>query len=276
MGKPAFSLSGDYVVVVYLAILIAISLAFVALFARRMLLGRVLQQKLALVSTALWGEAGARRIDLERFDEAQILPSLRLQNRKRSRYIKRTLDIVLSLTLLFIMLPLLILVAVLIKLETPGPVFYRQERVGLNGERFKVIKFRSMVNNAEREGARWASKNDVRVTRLGRILRRTRIDEIPQAINVLSGRMSFVGPRPERPEFVSMLAEEIPHYLDRHSVKPGITGWAQVEYSYGASVDDARAKLTYDLYYIQNFSFVLDLVILLKTVRVTLLGVGSR
>jgi len=152
----------------------------------------------------------------------------------------------------------------------------RERRAGLHGKPFEVIKFRSMVSDAEKDGARWAAKNDNRVTKLGKFLRKTRIDEIPQAINVLRGEMSFVGPRPERPEFIEVLEKEIPHYNDRHAVKPGITGWAQVEYAYGASVDDARMKLMYDLYYIKNFSIALDCIIVLKTVRVTIFGIGSR
>jgi len=236
----------------------------------------ILQGKWALVTTALWGDKVSRRIDLDRFDGEHIEFPLALKNRRRGRFPKKLMDITLSLFILLLLSPLLICVALLIKLETPGPVFYRQVRMGIHGKHIKIYKFRSMMQNAEKNGAQWAQKNDARVTRLGKLLRLTRIDEIPQTINVLKGEMSFVGPRPERPEFVEMLAEEIPHYHDRHTVKPGITGWAQVEYAYGASVDDARAKLTYDLYYIKNYSIALDLVILLKTIRVTLFGIGSR
>jgi len=235
-----------------------------------------LGQRIETAAAALWGPQNHRRVDLNAFDINEIEPALMWKNRKRGRIPKRLMDIVLSIGLLFVLFPLLIVVGIVIKLESRGPVFYRQERVGLNGRRFKVIKFRSMVSDAEKQGAIWASKNDSRVTRVGTFIRKTRIDEIPQAINVLLGEMSFVGPRPERPEFVDLLEKEIPFYQDRHTVKPGITGWAQVEFEYGASVEDARIKHTYDLYYIKNFSVIFDLVILLKTVRVTLFGIGSR
>lgn len=233
-------------------------------------------RRLETAAAALWGPEVNRRIDLNDFDRTQIEPALTYKNRKRGRIPKRVTDIMLSAALIVGLSPLLVVVAILIKLDSPGPVFYRQERVGLYGRRFKVIKFRSMVTDAERAGAIWAQKNDTRVTRMGKFIRKTRIDEIPQALNVLAGEMSFVGPRPERPEFVALLEEKVPFYQDRHSVKPGITGWAQVEFEYGASVEDARTKHTYDLYYIKNFSLILDFIILLKTVRVTLFGLGSR
>ena len=239
-------------------------------------IGYTLKQKLSLVWKALWGGPAARQIDLEEFQFSEIETSLTRKNRKRGRYPKRLLDIAASLIMLLVLAPMLLLVAIAVKIDSPGPVFYRQRRVGINGKIFEVIKFRSMVSDAEKNGARWADKNDSRITKLGRLLRNTRIDEIPQAINVLRGEMSFVGPRPERPAFIEVLEKEIPHYNDRHVVKPGITGWAQVEYEYGASVDDARKKLTYDLFYIKNFSIAFDFIILMKTVRVTLFGIGSR
>ncbi len=239
-------------------------------------LRRTLKAKLVLVHEALWGAEEARQIDLDGFDPQQIVPALRRRHRKRGRFPKRAMDILISAALLAFLGPFLLLVAIAIKLDSPGPVFYKQRRTGMNGRVFDVIKFRSMVTDAEKNGAQFASKNDSRVTALGRILRKTRIDEIPQAINVLRGEMSFVGPRPERPEMIETLERHIPHYHDRHAIKPGITGWAQVEYEYGASVEDAREKLKYDLYYIKNFSIVFDLIILLKTVRVTLFGIGAR
>lgn len=239
-------------------------------------ISRTFNAKISLISTALWGDPQSRIVDLDVFEQDHIQNALRRRYRKRGRIPKRFLDIFLSLILLLFLAPLLIAVAIIIKLDSPGTIFYQQKRVGLNGKVFSVIKFRTMVSDAEKDGARWASKNDDRITRLGRFLRRSRIDEIPQAFNVLSGSMSFVGPRPERPEFIVELEKHIPHYNDRHAVKPGITGWAQVEYTYGASIDDAREKLKYDLYYIKNFSLALDFIILLKTVRVTLFGIGSR
>lgn len=190
--------------------------------------------------------------------------------------IKRASDIFFSLLLLVLFMPVLIVTALLVKLESPGPVFYLQTRVGKDGKPFKLYKFRSMRSDAEKDGAVWARKNDDRVTRVGRIIRKIRIDEIPQAINVLRGEMSFVGPRPERPEFVEMLSKEIDLYEERHRVKPGITGWAQVRYPYGASVEDAREKLKYDLFYMKNYSAVFDISIILQTVRVMLFALGGR
>lgn len=191
-------------------------------------------------------------------------------------FLKRLFDVTTSTLLLLITLPVLICTAVAIKLTSPGPVFYRQERVGQGGRHFMVLKFRSMRADAERNGPQWARANDDRVTPVGRLIRTARIDEIPQIFNVLTGDMSFVGPRPERPVFVEQLATEIPFYLERHRVKPGITGWAQINYPYGASVEDARHKLQYDLYYIKNYSIFLDLLVLVQTLRVVLWPEGAR
>lgn len=171
-------------------------------------------------------------------------------------------------------LPLALVTAVLIKLESPGPVLYKQERVGKNGRVFTVLKFRSMRNDAEKAGPVWASKDDDRTTRVGKIIRKLRIDEIPQFWNIIRGEMDFVGPRPERPHFVSQLAEEIPYYQQRHLIAPGLTGWAQIKYPYGASIEDARQKLQYDLYYIKNQSLVLDAIILFETVKIIMFGRG--
>jgi sugar transferase (PEP-CTERM system associated) len=198
------------------------------------------------------------------------------QNRWRA-FVKRTFDLVVSAILLLLAVPLIALASLLIALEGGGPVIYRQDRVGFRGRSFTVLKLRSMAHDAEKDGkATWAVQNDARVTRVGRWIRRTRIDELPQLLNVLKGEMSFVGPRPERPEFVAMLTDQIPYYAVRHSVKPGLTGWAQVRYSYGATVEQSVRKLEYDLYYVKNHTLLLDLVILLETVRVVLLGEGAR
>jgi sugar transferase (PEP-CTERM system associated) len=192
-------------------------------------------------------------------------------------FVKRVFDIVASTGLLVAAAPVMALAASMIALESGGPIIYRQERVGRGGRTFTVLKFRSMSRDAEKDGkATWAVANDARVTRVGRLLRRTRIDELPQLINVMKGEMSFVGPRPERPEFVAMLTEQIPFYAVRNSVKPGLTGWAQVRYSYGATIEQSVKKLEYDLYYVKNHTLLLDLVILLETVRVVLLGEGAR
>ncbi len=191
--------------------------------------------------------------------------------------VKRVFDIVSALILLVLTLPLMLVTALLVKLESPGPVFYSQERVGLNGRVFKVVKFRSMRNDAEKDGVpRWATAGDSRVTRIGRILRKVRIDELPQLFCVLKGDMSMVGPRPERPYFVDQLVQDIPFYAVRHSVKPGVTGWAQVSYHYGASKEDTVEKLQYDLYYVKNHSLFLDVVVLFETIGVVLTGSGAH
>lgn len=182
-----------------------------------------------------------------------------------SRRLKRVLDVIFSGLLLIISFPLMLICIGLIKLTSPGPALYSQTRVGLQGKHFTIFKLRTMRENAEAEGARWAQTNDPRITFIGRILRNTRLDEIPQCWNVLRGEMSFVGPRPERPEFTEELAKQIPYYELRHLVKPGITGWAQVIFPYGASVDDSLKKLQYELFYIKNQSFILDLNIILRT-----------
>jgi sugar transferase (PEP-CTERM system associated) len=193
-----------------------------------------------------------------------------------TRMVKRTMDVGLALIGLALSLPVMALVAVAIKLDSKGPVLFRQKRVGERGRVFVLNKFRSMSVDAERHGPVWATTHDPRVTRVGRWLRQTRLDELPQFWNVMVGDMSFVGPRPERPEFVGMLQREIPFYMGRHSVKPGITGWAQVRHRYAASVEDSMEKLQYDLYYIKNLSPLLDLVILLSTLQVVLFARGSR
>ena len=191
--------------------------------------------------------------------------------------VKRIFDIVVALTLLVATLPIMLVAALIIALESGRPIVYRQERVGLRGKTFEVLKFRSMRQDAEKDGKpAWAVVGDSRVTAFGRFMRRSRIDELPQLINVLRGEMSFVGPRPERPVFVEMLTEQIPFYAVRHSVKPGITGWAQVRYSYGANVEQSTRKLEYDLYYVKNHSLFLDILILLETARVVLFGEGAR
>jgi sugar transferase (PEP-CTERM system associated) len=191
---------------------------------------------------------------------------------------KRLFDITVSLAILICTSPFFILAALAVYLESGGngPIFYYQTRVGMNWQLFKVIKFRSMSVDAEKNGAQWASKNDSRVTRVGGFIRKCRIDELPQIFNVLKGDMSFVGPRPERPEFVEKFTETIPFYVERHRVKPGITGWAQLCYPYGASEDDAVEKLKYDLYYVKNYSLFLDLLIILQTTEVVLWGKGAQ
>jgi sugar transferase (PEP-CTERM system associated) len=196
-----------------------------------------------------------------------------------AQYGKRLLDLLGATLILVLFSPIMLLVALAIWVESgfKGSIFYHQERVGLNGRRFFVHKFRSMREDAESDGRpRWAEQNDSRITRVGAVIRRLRFDELPQVFNVLRGEMSLVGPRPERPHFVAELAKDIPFYNERHRVKPGVTGWAQLCFEYGSTVDDAKQKLEYDLYYVKNSSLFLDLIILLETVEVVLWGRGAR
>ena len=217
------------------------------------------------------------RVDLDTLNPSWLIFSDGFSSTQLASAIsKRIFDIAASLLLLALTFPLLALFAILIKIESRGPVFYRQTRVGHYGQHFDVVKLRSMRQDAEKDGPKWASENDPRVTRIGRIIRTVRIDEIPQAWSVLKGEMSFVGPRPERPQFVSQLEELLPYYAERHMVKPGITGWAQINYPYGASTEDARQKLEFDLYYAKNYSPFLDLLILLQTARVIIWPDGAR
>ncbi len=199
-----------------------------------------------------------------------------LNTRGSLRRLKRALDVMISLMLLIPAAPVMLLTALAIRLESKGPVIYKQDRVGLFEKEFTVYKFRSMRTDAEKNGAVWAKEHDDRVTRVGHFIRKVRIDELPQIWNILKGDMSFIGPRPERMTFVENLKKEIPYYSLRHTVKPGLTGWAQVCYPYGASVEDAMRKLEYDLYYIKNISILLDITIILKTVGVVLFPKGAR
>ncbi len=216
------------------------------------------------------------KILVERVDPSWIIFSDGFVLSRWKYLMKRLLDLCAAGTLLLLSLPVMLVSAIIIKLETPGPIFYLQERVGQNGVIFKVIKFRSMGKDAEKDGAVWAKENDDRVTRFGGFIRKVRIDELPQLWNVLKGEMSLVGPRPERKIFVDELVKDIPYYNIRHGVKPGVTGWAQVWYPYGASKDDALRKLEFDLYYIKNISVALDLLVIFHTVKTVLFGKGAR
>jgi len=199
-------------------------------------------------------------------------------NRTRvTRLLKRAWDLALSILFLLLGWPLFLIVSLAIKLNSPGPVFFRQERVGERGRIFGLLKFRTMMDYAEAHtGPVWTTQEDPRITRVGRLLRKTRLDEFPQILNVLKGEMSFIGPRPERPHFVAQLQDMIPYYAQRHTIKPGITGWAQVRYRYGATIEDAEEKLQYDLYYVKNMSIFLDMLILLSSIHVVLFGKGAR
>jgi sugar transferase (PEP-CTERM system associated) len=217
------------------------------------------------------------KIEVEHLQPSVLIFSEGFDVNHTALALRRAVSIVLSLTVLLICAPLLPLIALAIKLTSKGPVLFRQERVGRFGQPFTVFKFRTMRQDAEAAtGAVWAGENDPRITSVGRLLRKTRLDEIPQLWNVLKGDMAFVGPRPERPEFVTWLNEAIPYYQLRHMVRPGLTGWAQVRYQYGASLEQAQEKLRYDLYYIKNISLGLDLLIVFETVKIVLLRRGSQ
>jgi exopolysaccharide biosynthesis polyprenyl glycosylphosphotransferase len=215
-------------------------------------------------------------VDIKRLEVGWLLYSDGFYFGVLDNALKRLMDVAVSLVLLLLFAPILIGAAIAIKLDDRGPVLYRQERVTRSERRFLIYKMRTMRVDAEAAGAVWAQNRDPRITRIGNFLRQTRIDEMPQLVNVLRGDMSLVGPRPERPAFVQQLAEHLPLYRERHMVKAGLTGWAQINYPYGASIDDARSKLSYDLYYVKNFSVLFDLLILLQTLRVVLWPSGAR
>ncbi|MFA7648452.1 MAG: sugar transferase, partial [Phenylobacterium sp.] len=222
-------------------------------------------------------EREAGEIDFARTGEGWLVFTDGFVLDARKRAVKRAFDFLVSLAFLILFLPVILVVALAVKLESPGPVIYRQERVGRDGKVFEVWKFRSMRTDAESDGVpRWAAVADDRITRVGRIIRKLRLDEIPQIVNVLRGEMSFVGPRPERAYFTEQLCKQIPHYDLRHKVKPGITGWAQVNFPYGETLEDSKRKLAYDLYYVKNCDLVLDLAIIAQTVRVVLFAHGAR
>ncbi len=230
-----------------------------------------------VISDLVFQERHLGRIDLEALTASDIVFSEGYADKWPARILKRGCDVTLSLVMLLLTLPLMCLTALAIKADTSGPVFYRQQRIGKFGHPFTLLKFRSMSVDAEPGGnPLWAQKRDPRVTKVGAFIRATQIDELPQLANVILGQMSLVGPRPERPHFVSQLNDAIPFYRERHYVKPGVTGWAQVNYPYGASVEDAREKLAYDLYYVKHRGIVLDILILLSTVRVVLFREGAR
>jgi sugar transferase (PEP-CTERM system associated) len=217
------------------------------------------------------------KLFVEKLNPSWLIFSDGFRKSRITRWLKRATGLIVAGVLLVVTLPLIGIIALAIKLDSKGSVFFKQARCGMGGRHFNVLKFRSMIDGAEAEsGPCWATDDDWRVTRMGKILRKYRLDELPQIWNVVKGEMSFVGPRPERPEFVEKLSEIIPYYSERHSVKPGITGWAQVCYRYGASVDDALEKLKYDLFYVKNMSLPMDVMILLKTVKIVLLRSGAR
>ncbi len=230
-----------------------------------------------ILSAAAFHENYLGRIDLDLISATDLLMTHGFDANRAAAAVRRLSDIALGLAMLSMTLPLMVLTAIAIKIDSKGPALYRQTRVGQFGRPFSLFKFRSMITDAEACGSpRWAQRQDPRITRIGRFIRSARIDELPQLVNVIRGDMSLVGPRPERPHFVEQLTRAIPLYPRRSYVKPGVTGWAQVNFPYGASVEDAREKLAYDLYYVKNRSLLLDAIILLSTVRVVLFREGAR
>ena len=235
------------------------------------------QQGIEVTDLSTFFEREAGMVQLNIVDPSWLVFSGGFDYSTPRRVTKRFFDLAAALLLLAVTWPLMLLVALAVRIESPGPVLYRQVRVGEHGRHFQMVKFRSMRVDAEADGvARWATKDDDRSTRVGKFIRKTRLDELPQLFLVLRGEMSFVGPRPERPQFVEMLAQEVRYYDVRHSVKPGLTGWAQLRYPYGASVRDANEKLKFDLFYVKNHGLVFDLMIMLQTVEVVLFGRGAR
>ena len=234
-------------------------------------------QGVAVEEGATFYEQACGKVMLENLRPSWLVFSQGFSISASLRFLKRLADILLSALGLILAAPLMMVVAILIKIDSPGPIFYRQQRVGQQGKLFIITKFRSMRNDAEAvTGPIFADKHDLRITRVGRVLRTIRVDELPQLLNVLRGEMSFVGPRPERPFFVEQFAKEIPYYTQRLSVRPGITGWAQVCYPYGATLEDAVEKLRLDLYYVKNLSLFLDLCIIMKTCKIVVCGKGAR
>lgn len=235
---------------------------------------RSLENKITFRNLSSFYEQLTSRVPLGAINQIWFLENLTEGGKKTYEELKRFFDMVFSVVLGSCFLPFLPLIALAVKVSSPGPVFYRQKRYGQNGKTFEIIKFRTMNQDAEKEGAVWAQENDKRITALGKFMRKARIDELPQLWNILKGEMSFVGPRAERPEFHQKLKEQIPFYEERYIIKPGLSGWAQINYPYGSSVADTAQKLQYDLYYIKNRSLILDLGIILKTINIALRQAG--
>lgn len=231
---------------------------------------------LDIVDGHLLYEEESGRLSIDLLKPSALIFSAGFRRRIFTMVLKRVIDFVLSVIGLVLLFPLMLVVAGIIRLDSPGPVFYRQMRVGLRGQPYMIWKFRSMARDAEKSGARWAVEGDPRISRVGRFLRKWRLDELPQLFNVLKGEMSLVGPRPERPVFVQDLRNSIPYYDLRHTVRPGLTGWAQTQFRYGSSAEDSHTKLQYDLYYLKNLSLGLDLRILVETIKVVIFGQGAR
>lgn len=233
-----------------------------------------IKYKIDFINLSEFYEKITQKIPLTAINQIWFLENISQRSRRFYEFMKRTFDFFFSLIVFLFSLPFWILIAIIIKAESPGPIFYKQTRVGRNGKPFTLIKFRSMVQNAEKNGPQMAQKNDPRTTKLGGFLRKTRLDELPQIWNIVKGQMSFVGPRAERPEFHQELKTKIPFYQERYLIKPGLSGWAQIKYGYTSSIEDNFEKIQHDLYYIKNRSFALDLSIVLKTINIIIKGGG--
>jgi sugar transferase (PEP-CTERM system associated) len=244
-------------------------------FPTRELLDLSLSGVVSIEESASFYERITGRVLLDMIRPSWLIFSGRGRRARANEVIRIVIHRLVALIGAILSLPIVVVTALLIKIDSPGPVLYKQERVGKNGRRFSLMKFRSMRVDAEQNGPVWASDGDDRMTRMGRIIRKIRVDEIPQFWNILRGDMNFVGPRPERPHFVAQLAEEISYYEQRHLIEPGLTGWAQIKYAYGASIEDAKNKLEYDLYYIKNQSLMLDATIMFETIKTILFGKGT-
>jgi exopolysaccharide biosynthesis polyprenyl glycosylphosphotransferase len=244
---------------------------------------RILEKLMELKLRGARVESGAQfyeqvtgRVQLDQIGPEWFIFSSGFGNTRRRLLIKRGFDLAVAGGVAVFTTPLMLLAAAAIAIEGKGPVFYRQERVGLHGRKFQILKFRTMIPAPQNATPQWTQNQDKRITRLGQVMRKFRIDELPQLLNVLRGEMSLVGPRPEQPHFCELLTKEIPFYQQRHTVSPGLTGWAQVRYMYGASVEESRRKLEFDLFYVKNLSFWLDLVIAFETLKVVVVGQGAK
>jgi sugar transferase (PEP-CTERM system associated) len=240
------------------------------------LLNIKLRDSIAIEESSSFYERLTGKIRIQMLRPSWLIFSTNSQGMRIYKQVRRIADVLLSIVGLSLSFPVMALTALAIKLDSRGPILYIQERVGLQNRIFRIIKFRSMITDAEQNGPVWAEEADPRITRVGRVIRKLRIDELPQFINVIRGDMSFIGPRPERLVFVDQLDKELPYYSQRHLVKPGLTGWAQIRYPYGATVEDAAEKLQYDLYYIKNQSPILDAIVIFETIRIVLFGRGAR
>lgn len=237
-------------------------------------ISNLLKKEIQIIDLSRWCEIYMDRIPTELLSNIELLKDVKGGDKIFEERLKRIGDIFISFLLLIFSAPIILLVGILIKIEDGGPLIYSQKRIGKNYSIINIYKIRSMKINSEQHGAKWSTKNDPRITKIGRFIRNTRIDEIPQLISVIKGDMSLIGPRPERPEFYEILQKRIPNFSIRSIIKPGISGWAQVNYPYGSSIEDSRNKLSYDIYYIKNFSLFLDFLILIKTIKIVLLANG--